>query len=130
MAIIESVEPVRFEIFTRLPTRMVTRIQRGLIGPVNPPIKDSGPCAKTASWRLVTASPHLGASERTAASAGLGNMALKELQARLDALIKMPRNLPIIYLLEDTGAGKTCIVHQLLGTKNQSYPSVRRLRKT
>ena len=96
-----------------------------------PPFKyNSSLVRKTASWRLVTASPHLGAIKRTAASAGLGNMALKELQARLDALIKMPSNLPIIYLLGDTGAGKTCIVRQLLGTKNQSFPSVRRLRTT
>jgi hypothetical protein len=57
-------------------------------------------------------------------------MALKELQARLDKLIGMPSNLPVIYLLGDTGAGKTCVVRQLLGTTNQSFPSVRRLRTT
>ena len=55
---------------------------------------------------------------------------LDELQARLDALIRMPSNLPVIYLLGDTGAGKTCVVRHLLGTSKQKFPSVRRLRTT
>lgn len=54
----------------------------------------------------------------------------KEIQKLLEKLIPMPSNLPVIYLLGDTGAGKTCFVRQLLGTTNQSFPSVRRFRTT
>jgi Cdc6-like AAA superfamily ATPase len=54
----------------------------------------------------------------------------KDLQARLEGLIPIPSNLPVIYLLGDTGAGKTCVVRQLLGTTKQSFPSVKRLRTT
>ncbi|MDD5140160.1 MAG: hypothetical protein PHY43_07890 [Verrucomicrobiales bacterium] len=53
-----------------------------------------------------------------------------EIQSLLEKLIPMPANLPVIYLLGDTGAGKTCFVRQLLGTTNQSFPSVRRFRTT
>ena len=53
-----------------------------------------------------------------------------DIQARLDKLIPMPSNLPVVYLLGDTGAGKTCLVRHFLGTANQSFPSVRRLRTT
>ena len=52
------------------------------------------------------------------------------LQEKLSHLIPMPNNLPIIYLLGDTGAGKTCIVRQLLGTTKEKFPSVRRVRTT
>lgn len=53
-----------------------------------------------------------------------------DIQARLDELIPMPSNLPIVYLLGDTGAGKTCLVRQFLGTTNQGFPPVRRFRTT
>lgn len=53
-----------------------------------------------------------------------------DIQAHLDKLIPMPSNLPVVYLLGDTGAGKTCLVRQFLGTANQNFPSVRRLRTT
>jgi hypothetical protein len=51
-------------------------------------------------------------------------------QAQLNKLIAMPGNLPVTYLLGDTGAGKTCVVRQLLGTTDQRFPSARRLRTT
>lgn len=54
----------------------------------------------------------------------------KILQSKLDALIPMPGDLPVVYLLGDTGAGKTCFVRQLLGTTEESFPSVRRFRTT
>lgn len=51
-------------------------------------------------------------------------------QQILDALIPVPVNLPKIYLLGDTGAGKTTIIRQLLGTTLLRFPSVRRTRTT
>jgi len=51
-------------------------------------------------------------------------------QQILDDLIPIPVNLPKIYLLGDTGAGKTTIIRQLLGTTSLRFPSVRRTRCT
>ena len=51
-------------------------------------------------------------------------------QNQLDKLLAMPANLPIVYLLGDTGAGKTCLVRQLLGTTDLRFPSARKLRTT
>ena len=51
-------------------------------------------------------------------------------QEILDNLIPLPVNLPKIYLLGDTGAGKTTIIRQLLGTTSLRFPSVRRTRTT
>lgn len=51
-------------------------------------------------------------------------------QEQLSSLIPMPGNLPVVYLLGDTGAGKTCVVRQLLGTTDQHFPSARRVRTT
>lgn len=51
-------------------------------------------------------------------------------QEQLNKLIPMPGNLPVVYLLGDTGAGKTCVVRQLLGTTDQCFPSARRVRTT
>ncbi|MBM4029307.1 MAG: hypothetical protein FJ280_28515 [Planctomycetes bacterium] len=51
-------------------------------------------------------------------------------QEQLNKLIPMPGNVPVVYLLGDTGAGKTCVVRQLLGTTDQNFPSARRLRTT
>lgn len=51
-------------------------------------------------------------------------------QQILDGLLPVPVNLPKIYLLGDTGAGKTTIIQQLLGTTALRFPSVRRTRTT
>lgn len=51
-------------------------------------------------------------------------------QQLLDSLLPIPADLPKIYLLGDTGAGKTTIVRQLLGTTKFRFPSVRRTRTT
>jgi hypothetical protein len=51
-------------------------------------------------------------------------------QEELASLVGLPQNLPVVYLLGDTGAGKTCLVRQLLGTTEESFPSVRRIRTT
>jgi hypothetical protein len=51
-------------------------------------------------------------------------------QEQLNKLIAMPGNLPVVYLLGDTGAGKTCVVRQMLGTTDQHFPSARRVRTT
>jgi hypothetical protein len=53
-----------------------------------------------------------------------------QLQDKLGTLVGLPQDLPIIYLLGDTGAGKTCLVRQLLGTTPENFPSVRRVRTT
>lgn len=53
-----------------------------------------------------------------------------DIQTRLNQLLPLPNNLPVVYLLGDTGAGKTCFVRQILGTTSQKFPSVRRFRTT
>jgi hypothetical protein len=52
------------------------------------------------------------------------------IQEQLGRLVGLPQNLPVVYLLGDTGAGKTCLVRQLLGTTGERFPSVRRVRTT
>jgi len=54
----------------------------------------------------------------------------QQTQELLDKLLPIPVDLPKIYLLGDTGAGKTTIIRQLLGTTKQRFPSVRRTRTT
>jgi hypothetical protein len=53
-----------------------------------------------------------------------------QLQDELGTLVGLPQDLPVVYLLGDTGAGKTCLVRQLLGTNRENFPSVRRVRTT
>ena len=53
-----------------------------------------------------------------------------DIQIKLNRLLPLPGNLPVVYLLGDTGAGKTCVVRQLLGTTSQKFPSVKRFRTT
>jgi hypothetical protein len=53
-----------------------------------------------------------------------------ETQAELDRLIPIPTDLPRVYLFGDTGTGKTSLIRQILGTREFSFPSVRRKRTT
>jgi len=43
---------------------------------------------------------------------------------------QLPKNLPKLYLLGSTGAGKTSIVQNILGTKEYKFPSVSQMRTT
>lgn len=54
----------------------------------------------------------------------------KEIQKRLEELSPIPVNMPKLYLLGDTGAGKSTIVRRLLGTKNFKFPSTLQKRTT
>ena len=54
----------------------------------------------------------------------------EELQARLEELSPIPVNMPKLYLLGDTGAGKTTIVRKILGTEELKFPSVQQKRTT
>lgn len=54
----------------------------------------------------------------------------EEIQKRLDELSPIPVNMPKLYLLGDTGAGKTTIVRRILGTDKFKFPSVQQKRTT
>jgi len=54
----------------------------------------------------------------------------EELQGRLEELSPIPVNMPKLYLLGDTGAGKTTIVRRILGTEELKFPSVQQKRCT
>ncbi|MCF5856037.1 hypothetical protein K3H44_12195 [Aeromonas veronii] len=54
----------------------------------------------------------------------------EEIQKRLDELSPIPINMPKLYLLGDTGAGKTTIVRRILGTDKLKFPSVQQKRTT
>lgn len=54
----------------------------------------------------------------------------EELQKRLEELSPIPVNMPKLYLLGDTGAGKTTIVRKILGTDDYKFPSVQQKRTT
>src|SRR5262245_50739570 len=53
-----------------------------------------------------------------------------EIQERLESLSPIPFNMPKLYLLGDTGAGKTTIVRRILGTDDFKFPSVQQKRTT
>ncbi|HAU4723881.1 TPA: tRNA (adenosine(37)-N6)-threonylcarbamoyltransferase complex ATPase subunit type 1 TsaE, partial [Citrobacter freundii] len=42
----------------------------------------------------------------------------------------MPKGIPKIYLLGDTGAGKTTFIRKILGTENTKFPTTRQSRTT
>ncbi len=52
------------------------------------------------------------------------------LQTELDKLIRLPTDLPTVYLIGGTGAGKTCLMRQILGTADLKFPSAGRFRTT
>ena len=54
----------------------------------------------------------------------------EEIQTQLDRLSPIPVNMPKLYLLGDTGAGKTTIVRRILGTEKLKFPSVQQKRTT
>lgn len=55
---------------------------------------------------------------------------LQEIQKILDKFITIPIDLPRLYFLGDTGAGKTTLIRKILGTDNFAFPSIRQTRTT
>jgi len=54
----------------------------------------------------------------------------EEIQKALDAVSPVPVDLPRLYLLGDTGAGKTTIIRKILGTDESKFPTTRQTRTT
>lgn len=55
---------------------------------------------------------------------------LSQIHELLEKAMPIPTDIPKIYLLGDTGAGKTTLISQLLGTKHEKFPSVQAKRTT
>jgi GTPase SAR1 family protein len=54
----------------------------------------------------------------------------QEIQDELNAVSPAPLDLPKLYFLGDTGAGKTTIIRKLLGTEESKFPTTRQKRTT
>ncbi len=54
----------------------------------------------------------------------------EEIQQKLERLSPIPVNMPKLYILGDTGAGKTTIVRKIMGTEDLKFPSVQQKRTT
>lgn len=54
----------------------------------------------------------------------------QEIQNELNAVSPAPLDLPKLYFLGDTGAGKTTIIRKLLGTEDSKFPTTRQKRTT
>jgi GTPase SAR1 family protein len=54
----------------------------------------------------------------------------QEIQNELNAVSPAPLDLPKLYFLGDTGAGKTTIIRKLLGTEESKFPTTRQKRTT
>ncbi|MCK7630862.1 hypothetical protein MZ018_04910 [Shewanella sp. JNE10-2] len=54
----------------------------------------------------------------------------QEIQNELNAVSPTPLDLPKLYFLGDTGAGKTTIIRKLLGTEEDKFPTTRQKRTT
>jgi len=54
----------------------------------------------------------------------------QEIQNALDAVSPVPIDLPKLYFLGDTGAGKTTIIRKFLGTEQSKFPTTRQKRCT
>ena len=55
---------------------------------------------------------------------------LTEIHRLIDKQLPLPECAPKIYVLGDTGAGKSTVLQHILGTKKQSFPSTLRRRTT
>lgn len=53
-----------------------------------------------------------------------------EIQRQLDEVSPIPKGIPKVYLLGDTGAGKTTFIRKILGTENTKFPTTRQSRTT
>jgi hypothetical protein len=54
----------------------------------------------------------------------------QEIQNELNKISPVPLDLPKLYFLGDTGAGKTTIIRKLLGTEESKFPTTRQKRTT
>ena len=54
----------------------------------------------------------------------------EEIQKALNEVSPIPVNLPKLYLLGDTGAGKTTIIRKVLGIEESKFPTTRQTRTT
>ncbi len=54
----------------------------------------------------------------------------QEIQLALNAESPLPSDLPRLYFLGDTGAGKTTLIRKLLGTEETAFPTTRQTRTT
>lgn len=54
----------------------------------------------------------------------------EDIQEALDSVSPVPIDLPRLYLLGDTGAGKTTIIRKILGTEGIKFPTTRQTRTT
>ncbi len=54
----------------------------------------------------------------------------EDIQEALDSVSPVPIDLPRLYLLGDTGAGKTTIIRKILGTEEIKFPTTRQTRTT
>ena len=55
---------------------------------------------------------------------------LENIHSVLDSVLPLPVDLPKIYLLGDTGAGKSTVLQHVLGTKERTFPSALKRRTT
>ena len=53
-----------------------------------------------------------------------------DIQDKLNEVSPVPVDLPKLYLLGDTGAGKTTIIRKILGTEDSKFPTTRQTRTT
>ena len=55
---------------------------------------------------------------------------VKEVQELLDKHVPVPKGIPRLYFLGDTGAGKTTFIRKILGTDVYKFPSIKQRRTT
>ncbi|MFQ1069916.1 hypothetical protein, partial [Klebsiella pneumoniae] len=52
-----------------------------------------------------------------------------EIQRQLNEVSPIPKGIPKVYLLGDTGTGKTTFIRKILGTESSKFPTTRQLRE-